>query len=280
MTQKIIEFYNGNSIPALGLGTFRVENNDECREAVKHAIISGYRHIDTAQTYHNEEKVGQGIKEGLEATGLNREDLFITTKLWMTDYGRENVQSAYEASLKRLGLDYVDLYLIHWPGQDKDLIIETWKSMENLYNEGKIKNIGVSNFHVHHLEELLQEASIKPVINQIECHPYLTQKELRAYLEAQKIVAQSWSPLMNGQILEDEVVKEIANELGKTPAQVIIRWNIDEKIVVIPKSVTPSRIEENLNVFDFELSEDQLSRLNALNKDERIGPDPEVFSGQ
>ncbi|WP_323706597.1 aldo/keto reductase [Mammaliicoccus sciuri] len=280
MTQKIIEFYNGNSIPALGLGTFRVENNDECREAVKHAIISGYRHIDTAQTYHNEEKVGQGIKEGLEAAGLNREDLFITTKLWMTDYGRENVQSAYEASLKRLGLDYVDLYLIHWPGQDKNLITETWKAMENLYNEGKIKNIGVSNFHVHHLEELLQEASIKPVINQIECHPYLTQKELRAYLEAQKIVAQSWSPLMNGQILEDEVVKEIANELGKTPAQVIIRWNIDENIVVIPKSVTPSRIEENLNVFDFELSEDQLSRLNALNKDERIGPDPEVFSGQ
>ncbi|MCC2089387.1 aldo/keto reductase [Mammaliicoccus sciuri] len=280
MTQKIIEFYNGNSIPALGLGTFRVENNDECREAVKHAIISGYKHIDTAQTYHNEEKVGQGIKEGLEATGLNREDLFITTKLWMTDYGRENVQSAYEASLKRLGLDYVDLYLIHWPGQDKDLITETWKAMENLYNEGKIKNIGVSNFHVHHIEELLQEASIKPVINQIECHPYLTQKELRAYLEAQKIVAQSWSPLMNGQILEDEVVKEIANELGKTPAQVIIRWNIDENIVVIPKSITPSRIEENLNVFDFELSEDQLSRLNALNKDERIGPDPEVFSGQ
>ncbi|MCD8760681.1 aldo/keto reductase [Mammaliicoccus sciuri] len=280
MTQKIIEFYNGNSIPALGLGTFRVENNDECREAVKHAIISGYKHIDTAQTYHNEEKVGQGIKEGLEATGLNREDLFITTKLWMTDYGRENVQSAYEASLKRLGLDYVDLYLIHWPGQDKDLITETWKAMENLYNEGKIKNIGVSNFHVHHIEELLQEASIKPVINQIECHPYLTQKELRAYLKAQKIVAQSWSPLMNGQILEDEVVKEIANELGKTPAQVIIRWNIDENIVVIPKSVTPSRIEENLNVFDFELSEDQLSRLNALNKDERIGPDPEVFSGQ
>lgn len=280
MTQKIIEFYNGNSIPALGLGTFRVENNDECREAVKHAIISGYRHIDTAQTYHNEEKVGQGIKEGLEATGLNREDLFITTKLWMTDYGRENVQSAYEASLERLGLDYVDLYLIHWPGQDKDLITETWKAMEDLYNEGKIKNIGVSNFHVHHLESLLQEASIKPVINQIECHPYLTQKELRAYLEAQKIVAQSWSPLMNGQILEDEVVKEIANELGKTPAQVIIRWNIDENIVVIPKSVTPSRIEENLNVFDFELSEDQLSRLNALNKDERIGPDPEVFTGQ
>lgn len=280
MTQKIIEFYNGNSIPALGLGTFRVENNDECREAVKHAIISGYRHIDTAQTYHNEEKVGQGIKEGLEATGLNREDLFITTKLWMTDYGRENVQSAYEASLERLGLDFVDLYLIHWPGQDKDLITETWKAMEDLYNEGKIKNIGVSNFHVHHLESLLQEASIKPVINQIECHPYLTQKELRTYLEAQKIGAQSWSPLMNGQILEDEVVKEIANELGKTPAQVIIRWNIDENIVVIPKSVTPSRIEENLNVFDFELSEDQLSRLNALNKDERIGPDPEVFTGQ
>ncbi|HCN60773.1 MULTISPECIES: aldo/keto reductase [Mammaliicoccus] len=280
MTQKLVEFYNGNSIPALGLGTFRVENNDECREAVKHAIISGYKHIDTAQTYQNEEKVGQGIKEGLEEAGLNREDLFITTKLWMSDYGRENVQSAYEASLKRLGLDYVDLYLIHWPGQDKALISETWKAMEDLYNEGKIKNIGVSNFHVNHLEELLQEASIKPVINQIECHPYLIQKDLRTYLEAQKIVAQSWSPLMNGQILEDEVVKEIANELGKTPAQVIIRWNIDENIVVIPKSVTPSRIEENLNVFDFELSDSQLSRLNALNKDERIGPDPESFTGK
>ncbi|GGH98647.1 MAG TPA: aldo/keto reductase [Staphylococcus sp.] len=280
MTQKLVELYNGNTIPALGLGTFRVENNDECREAVKHAIISGYTHIDTAQIYNNEEKVGQGIKEGLEESGLKREDLFITTKLWMSDYGRENVQLAYEASLKRLGLDYVDLYLIHWPGQDTALISETWKAMEDLYNEGKIKNIGVSNFHVNHLEELLKQASIKPVINQIECHPYLIQKDLRAYLEAQKIVAQSWSPLMNGQILEDEVVKEIANELGKTPAQVIIRWNIDENIVVIPKSVTPSRIEENLNVFDFELSDSQLSRLNALNKDERIGPDPETFSAE
>ncbi|MGK9043380.1 aldo/keto reductase [Mammaliicoccus vitulinus] len=280
MTQKLVELYNGNTIPALGLGTFRVENNDECREAVKHAIISGYRHIDTAQIYQNEEKVGQGIKEGLEESGLKREDLFITTKLWMSDYGRENVQLAYEASLKKLGLDYVDLYLIHWPGQDTALISETWKAMEDLYNEGKIKNIGVSNFHVKHLEELLKQASIKPVINQIECHPYLIQKDLRAYLEAQKIVAQSWSPLMNGQILEDEVVKEIANELGKTPAQVIIRWNIDENIVVIPKSVTPSRIEENLNVFDFELSDSQLSRLNALNKDERIGPNPETFTAE
>lgn len=280
MTQKQVEFYNGNTIPALGLGTFRVENNDECREAVKHAIESGYRHIDTAQTYKNEEKVGQGIKEGLESAGLNREDLFITTKLWMTDYGMENVQNAYEASLQRLGLDYVDLYLIHWPGDDKELIAETWKAMEALYNDGKIKNIGVSNFNFSHLESLLQEASIKPVINQIECHPYLTQKDLRTYLKAQKIVAQSWSPLMNGQILEDETVKEIAEEIGKTPAQVIIRWNIDEDIVVIPKSVTPSRIEENLNVFDFELNEDQLSRLNNLNKDERIGPDPEKFTGK
>lgn len=192
----------------------------------------------------------------------------------------ENVQNAYEASLQRLGLDYVDLYLIHWPGDDKELIAETWKAMEALYNDGKIKNIGVSNFNVSHLESLLQEASIKPVINQIECHPYLTQKDLRTYLKAQKIVAQSWSPLMNGQILEDETVKEIAEEIGKTPAQVIIRWNIDEDIVVIPKSVTPSRIEENLNVFDFELNEDQLSRLNNLNKDERIGPDPEKFTGK
>lgn len=280
MTQKTIEFYNGNTIPALGLGTFRVDNSDECKEAVKHAIISGYRHIDTAKVYENEEMVGQGIKEGLAEAGLNREDLFVTTKLWMSDYGRESVQVAYEASLQRLGLDYVDLYLIHWPGIDSALIVETWKAMEALYNEGKVKNIGVSNFNVNHLEDLLKATSIKPVINQIECHPYMTQTELRSYLKAQNIVAQSWSPLMNGQILEDAVVKEVANELGKTPAQVIIRWNIDEEIVVIPKSVTPSRIEENLNVFDFELSEDQLTRLNDLNKDERIGPDPAEFSGQ
>lgn len=280
MSQNLVEFYNGNAIPALGLGTFRVENNDECREAVKHAIISGYRHIDTAQTYNNEEKVGQGIKEGIAEAGIDRSELFITTKLWMSDYGRENVQKAYEASLERLGLDYVDLYLIHWPGQDMSLIIETWKAMENLYNEGKIKNIGVSNFNVHHLEKLLSETSIKPVINQIECHPYLTQQELRTYLAAQKIVAQSWSPLMNGQILEDDIVKEIANDIGKTPAQVIIRWNIDEDIVVIPKSVTKSRIEENLQVFDFKLTENQLNKLNALNKDQRIGPDPETFTGQ
>jgi diketogulonate reductase-like aldo/keto reductase len=274
------KFYNGNEMPVLGLGTFRVENSDECKEAVKHAIISGYRSIDTAMIYENEAKVGEGIAEGLAATGLDRSELFITSKLWLADYGQHNVQQAYETSLKKLGLEYLDLYLMHWPGTDEALMIDTWKGMEDLYKADKVKNIGVSNFTPQHMEALLAQVSIKPVINQVEFHPYLTQNELRRYLEVQSIVAESWSPLMNAQILKDEQVNEIATEVGKTPAQVIIRWNIQNDVVVIPKSVTPSRIEENLAVFDFELTEEQMTKLNNLNEDKRIGPDPNEFTGQ
>lgn len=276
---EFVTFYNGNKMPIIGLGTFRVENNDQCKDAVKHAIENGYRHIDTAMIYDNEEMVGQGIAEGLTSTGLDRSDLFVTSKLWLDDYGRSNVAEAYETSLSKLGLDYLDLYLMHWPGLDEALMIDTWQGMEDLYKNDKVKNIGVSNFNAEHLEALLAQVSIKPVINQVEFHPYLTQSELRRYLEVQNIHVESWSPLMNAQILEDDIVKSVASEINKTPAQVIIRWNIEHGVVVIPKSVTPSRIEENLNVFDFELTKEHIERLDSLNEDKRIGPNPSEYSG-
>ncbi|MGY0467996.1 aldo/keto reductase [Staphylococcus xylosus] len=274
-----ITFYNGNEMPIVGLGTFRVENNDECAESVKHAIENGYTHIDTAMIYENEDKVGQGIAEGLASTGLKRSDLFITSKLWLDDYGRQNVADAYETSLNKLGLDYLDLYLMHWPGTDEALMIDTWQGMEDLYKNDKVKNIGVSNFNIEHLEALLAQVSIKPVINQVEFHPYLLQSSLNRYLEVQNIHMESWSPLMNAQILEDETVNAVANEVGKSPAQVIIRWNVEHGVVVIPKSVTPSRIEENINVFDFALTAEQIEKLDNLNEERRIGPDPAKYSG-
>ncbi|WP_147630063.1 aldo/keto reductase [Staphylococcus xylosus] len=274
-----ITFYNGNEMPIVGLGTFRVENNDECAASVKHAIENGYTHIDTAMIYENEDKVGQGIAEGLASTGLKRSDLFITSKLWLDDYGRQNVADAYETSINKLGLDYLDLYLMHWPGTDEALMIDTWQGMEDLYKNDKVKNIGVSNFNIEHLEALLAQVSIKPVINQVEFHPYLLQSSLNRYLEVQNIHMESWSPLMNAQILEDETVNAVANEVGKSPAQVIIRWNVEHGVVVIPKSVTPPRIEENINVFDFALTAEQIEKLDNLNEERRIGPDPAKYSG-
>ena len=275
---EIVKFYNGKEMPKIGLGLFRVENSDECKSAVKHAIENGYRSIDTAKVYGNEEMVGQGIKEALESTGLKREELFIISKLWLEDYERNNVEDAYENSIQRLGLDYLDLYLMHWPGTNEAVMIDTWQGMEDLYKQNKVKNIGVSNFTPEHFEALLAQVSIKPVINQVEFHPYLTQNELRKYLEAQSIIMESWSPLMNGEILKDDTVNEIAKEIGQSPAQVIIRWNIQHNVVVIPKSVTPSRIEDNLNVFNFELTKEQMERIDQLNKDKRIGPHPLEFN--
>lgn len=274
-----IEFYNGNTMPQLGLGVFRVENDDTAKDAVKHAIVNGYRSIDTALIYGNEEHVGLGIKEGIAEAGITREDLFITSKLWLTDYGQDNVAAGYQKSLDSLGLDYLDLYLIHWPGTDEAVMIDTWKGMEALYEAGKVKNIGVSNFTEDNLETLKAHTSIKPVINQVEFHPYLTQRNLRNYLASENIQAESWSPLMNAEILTDETVYDIAQELGKSPAQVVIRWNIDHGVVTIPKSITPHRIDENLNVFDFSLSTEQIERIDALNQDRRIGPNPVEFNG-
>ncbi|MEX6276863.1 aldo/keto reductase [Staphylococcus saprophyticus] len=272
-------FNNGHTMPQLGLGVFRVENNDTAKDAVKHAIVSGYRSIDAAFVYDNEEMVGQGIQEGILEAGIQREDLFITSKLWLDHYGKDNVQVGYETSLKLLGLDYLDLYLIHWPGTDQSLMIKTWEGMEALYNDGKVKNIGVSNFDIEHLETLKAHTSIKPVIDQVEFHPYLIQQSLRDYLASESIQMESWSPLMNAEILTDETIVAIADEIGKSPAQVVIRWNIEHGVVTIPKSVTPHRIEENINIFDFSLTQAQIARIDALNQDHRIGPNPLEFNG-
>jgi len=272
-------FHNGNNMPSVGLGVFRVENDDTAKDAVKHAIISGYRSIDAAFIYGNESKVGEGIAEGIKAANISREDLFITSKLWLEDYGKENVKRAYEKSLKLLGLDYLDLYLMHWPGTDENLMIDTWSGLEELYQQKLVNNIGVSNFNIDHLEKLSNKAKYKPVLNQVEFHPYLTQLELRNYLYRNGIKMESWSPLMNSEILKDNVVNQIAREINKTPAQVIIRWNIEHGVITIPKSITPSRIEENFDVFNFTLNDTHIRKLDELNKGKRIGPNPNNFNG-
>lgn len=276
---QYIDFHNGNTMPQLGLGVFRVENDDTAKDAVKHAIINGYRSIDAALVYGNEEMVGRGIQEGMAAADIQREDLFITSKLWFDSFGKDNVEQGYQTSIDNLGLDYLDLYLIHWPGTDESVMIDTWKGMEALYESGKVKNIGVSNFNIEHLEVLKSQTSIKPVINQVEFHPYFTQQELRTYLDTESIYMESWSPLMNAEILTDETINAIAEEIGKSPAQVVIRWNIEHGVVTIPKSITPHRIEENINIFDFSLSTNQMERIDALNENKRIGPNPLELNG-
>ncbi|ALM55799.1 aldo/keto reductase [Staphylococcus equorum] len=276
---QYIDFHNGNTMPQLGLGVFRVENDDTAKDAVKHAIINGYRSIDAALVYGNEEMVGRGIQEGMAAADIQREDLFITSKLWFDSFGKDNVEQGYQTSIDNLGLDYLDLYLIHWPGTDESVMIETWKGMEALYESGKVKNIGVSNFNIEHLEVLKSQTSIKPVINQVEFHPYFTQQELRTYLDTESIYMESWSPLMNAEILTDETINAIAEEIGKSPAQVVIRWNIEHGVVTIPKSITPHRIEENINIFDFSLTANQMERIDALNENKRIGPNPLELNG-
>lgn len=274
-----LTFNNGNEMPQLGLGVFRVANDDTAKLAVKHAIINGYRSIDAALVYENEEMVGQGIKEGISAVGISREDLFITSKLWFDDFGKNNVVRGYERSLNNLGLNYLDLYLVHWPGTDEALMIDTWLGMEKLYEDGKVKNIGVSNFNMNHLEILKKHAQIKPVINQVEFHPYFNQALLRNYLIEEGIQMESWSPLMNAEILADETINEIAQTINKSPAQVVLRWNIQHGVITIPKSITPARIEQNIDVFGFELSESQMTKIDKLNTEQRVGPDPAQFNG-
>ncbi|MBJ3766458.1 glyoxal/methylglyoxal reductase [Bacillus subtilis] len=264
-----VKLHNGVEMPWFGLGVFKVENGNEATESVKAAIKNGYRSIDTAAIYKNEEGVGIGIKE----SGVAREELFITSKVWNEDQGYETTLAAFEKSLDRLQLDYLDLYLIHWPGKDK--YKDTWRALEKLYKDGKIRAIGVSNFQVHHLEELLKDAEIKPMVNQVEFHPRLTQKELRDYCKAQGIQLEAWSPLMQGQLLDNEVLTQIAEKHNKSVAQVILRWDLQHEVVTIPKSIKEHRIIENADIFDFELSQEDMDKIDALNKDERVGPNPD-----
>jgi len=269
-----VNLNNGVKMPQLGLGVWRVTPED-ATNSVLHAIKSGYRSIDTAAVYQNEEGVGKALKE----CGVPREQLFITTKVWNSDQGYEETLAAFDVSLQKLGLDYIDLYLVHWPTPQLDKYIDTYKALEKLYQEGRVKAIGVCNFHIEHLERLMAECEVKPVLNQIECHPYLTQKPLKEFCASHNIFVESWSPLQQGgEVLQDEVIVELANKYNKTPAQIVIRWHLEENSIVIPKSITPSRIEENINVFDFQLTKEEVERISALNKNERKGPDPADFN--
>jgi len=267
--QPVVTLNNGVDIPALGFGVWQMEDLKECENAVIKAIHSGYRMIDTAAIYQNETAVGAGVKN----SGVDREALFITSKVWVQDHGYEKAKSAFQRTLDRLQMDYLDMYLIHWPYGD---FLGTWKALEELYKEGKIKAIGVCNFTIEKLEELKANSTVLPVINQIELHPVFQQKELQVYDRENNIITQPWSPLGNGnaQLLSNPDLKAIAEKYGKTVAQVILRWHLQEGFVVIPKSVTPSRIEENFNVFDFELTEDEMNVVRSLDTGKRLFFDP------
>ncbi|WP_426477403.1 aldo/keto reductase [Chryseobacterium sp. CBSDS_008] len=267
--QPVVTLNNGVDIPALGFGVWQMEDLKECENAVIKAIQTGYRMIDTAAIYQNETAVGAAVKN----SGIDRDELFITSKVWVQDHGYEKAKSAFQRTLNRLQMDYLDMYLIHWPYGD---FLGTWKALEELYQEGKIKAIGVCNFTVEKLEELKAHSTVLPVINQIELHPVFQQKELQVYDRENNIVTQPWSPLGNGNanLLSNPDLNAIAEKYGKTTAQVILRWHLQEGFVVIPKSVTPSRIEENFNVFDFELTEDEMNIVRSLDTGKRLFFDP------
>lgn len=263
---------NGVKMPWIGLGVYKVEDGQTAIHAVKYAIENGYRSIDTAAFYQNEVGVGKGIKE----SGVPREEIFVTSKVWNSDQGYESTLKAFDDSLNKLGFDYLDLYLIHWPVKGK--YKETWKALERLYKDGKVRAIGVSNFHIHHLKDLLEDAEIKPAVNQVEYHPHLTQVELHEFCKKEGIQLEAWSPLKKGRVLNEAVIVDIANKYGKTPAQVIIRWDLQNEVVTIPKSINEHRIIENANVFDFELTENEMNKMNGLNINDRSGADPDNFN--
>lgn len=273
--QDTTTLHNGVKMPWFGIGVFKVEEGPELVNAVKTAIKHGYCSVDTAAIYENEEGVGKGILEGLKEAGISREELFVTSKVWNSDLGYESTIAAYQTSLKKLGLEYLDLYLIHWPVERK--YKDAWRALETLYKEGRVKAIGVSNFQIHHLEDLMKDAEIKPMVNQVERHPRLTQKELQAYCQNNGIQLEAWSPLMQGQLLDNEVLQEIANKLNKSVAQIILRWDLQNGVVVIPKSTKEHRIVENANVFDFELTKEEMQIIDGLNQNFRVGPDPDNF---
>lgn len=268
---------NGLKMPLVGYGVFRVPEGDDLAEAVKTAIAKGYRSIDTAQVYRNEESVGRGIQAAIEEGLVTREELFITSKVWNDGLSYEKTLAAYDSSLEKMGLDYLDLYLVHWPGIDQNYI-EVYKALEKIYQDGRVRSIGVSNFHVHHLESLLKETTVIPVINQIEFHPHLTQEEVRAFCKEKGIQAEAWSPLMNGSLLEESLIQQLASKYGKTPAQIVLRYDVQHGVVTIPKTMTPARMTENLTVFDFALTEEEMAQLDTLNDGLRCGPDPEKFN--
>ncbi len=266
---------NGQHIPQLGFGVFLVEPHNTMA-AVGTALKTGYRHIDTAEMYGNEKEVGAAIS----ASGLDRSEVFVTTKLSNDAHRPDDARRAFDRSLQALGFDYVDLFLIHWPlpsRYDGDYV-STWRTLEEFYRDGRARTIGVSNFQPHHLRRLHQECEIPPAVDQIEIHPYLTQDEVRRFCAEHEIAVEGWSPLGRGRLLGDPTLDDIARRVGKTPAQVVLRWHIERGDIVFPKSVMPERIRENIDIFDFELSGADVEAITALNRNERTGPDPDKFA--
>lgn len=259
---------NGVAMPWFGIGTYKAEGR-EVADAVSTALELGYRSIDTAAVYGNEQEVGESIA----SSGVARNDLFVTTKVWNNDQGYDSTLRAFETSSKKLGLDMIDLYLIHWPGVDK--YKDTWRALERLKEEGRVRAIGVSNFQIHHLQELLKDSSSVPAVNQVELHPRFIQKELHDFCTAHQIQIEAWAPLMKGRLQDNELLQGIAAQYGKSVSQVILRWELQNQIVIIPKSVTASRIKENSEIFDFELTDAEVQAISGLDAGERIGSDPD-----
>ena len=267
---------NGRSIPQFGFGVFQVKPEDTA-EAVSTALQTGYRHIDTAEMYGNEKEVGEAFAK----SGLARADVFVTSKLNNDAHLPDDARKAFDASLDALGFDYLDLFLIHWPlptRYDGDFV-STWRTLEEFYRDGRARSIGVSNFQPHHIRRLHAEAEIPPAINQIEIHPYLTQDDVRRFCAEHQIAVEGWSPIGQGAVLDDPAIGSIAERVGKTPAQVVLRWHVQRGDIIFPKSVTASRIKENFAIFGFELSGEDVEAISALNKDQRTGPDPDTFAG-
>jgi 2,5-diketo-D-gluconate reductase A len=261
---------DGRAIPQLGLGVYKV-SDAEATDAVGHALEAGYRHIDTAAFYENEKGVGQAIR----ASDLARHEVFVTSKVWQSDHGYDETRRAFDTSLAKLGFDYLDLYLIHWPAPRQNRFVETWRALESLRADGLVRSIGVSNFHPHHLDRLAQEGGETPVVNQVELHPWLQQAGVREYNAAHGIATEAWSPLARGRILDDPTLADLASKHDRSPAQIVLRWQLDLGNIVIPKSITPARIRENIDVFDFELDDNDRARITALDSGQRTGKDPD-----
>ncbi len=265
---------NGQSIPQFGFGTFQIEPGDTAA-AVGTALQAGYRHIDTAEMYGNEREVGEAVGK----SGLDRSDVFLTSKLSNAAHLPDDARAAFAGTLDALGVDYIDLFLIHWPlptRYDGDFV-STWKTLEEFYREGRARSIGVSNFQPRHLRRLHEASDITPAVNQIEVHPYFTQDDVRAFCAEHQIAIEAWSPIAQGQVLDDPTIVSIADRVHKTPAQLVLRWHIERGHIVFPKSVTPARIKENIDIFDFELTGEDVEAISALNRNERTGPDPDKF---
>lgn len=265
------KLHNGTEMPYLGLGVYKTKDGAEVKAAINFALEAGYRHIDTASFYKNEEGVGEAVK----TSAIPREEIFVTTKVWNDDQGYEETLKAFEVSLQKLKMDYVDLYLIHWPVPGKYL--ETWTALEKIYKEGKAKAIGVCNCLPHHIEAIMDEGHIKPMLLQNEFHPRLVQQPVIDFCKKNEIQYQAWSPLMRGRILENEKLRKLASKYGKSPAQIIIRWDLQKGVITIPKSVHKERIEENADIFDFQLSSEEVALIDSLDREERTGAHPDHF---